>query len=214
MPLKGFLIASNKSWVNTRLTPLNLPQSDKNSLVWLCLHWFQWNYHDLWPTKLSVTIHHLYSKAWLTWCSCKFASKIAFLVNNFSYHLLFLFRSGESSQWRSSEAPEVALSMLTQLSHRTKIPVLILESVMWLCNQTRVPGASLFGETLPLEQVELKRRMTLFLLYCEKQRDEKHLENATHIFDSLFFVYFVLVTCWRTNYSLEETSTCCSQESA
>lgn len=56
MPLKGFLIASNKSWVNTRLMPLNLPQSDKNSLVWLFLHWFQWNYHDLRPTKLCVMI--------------------------------------------------------------------------------------------------------------------------------------------------------------
>lgn len=58
MPLKGFLIASNKSWVNTRLMPLNLPQSDKNSLVWL-FRWCQWNYHDFWPTKLSVMIPKL-----------------------------------------------------------------------------------------------------------------------------------------------------------
>jgi len=59
MPVKGFVIASNKSWVNTRLMPSNLPQSDKNSLVCLFLHWFQWNYHDLWPRKLSVIISKL-----------------------------------------------------------------------------------------------------------------------------------------------------------
>lgn len=59
MPLKGFFIASNKTWVNIRLMAFNLPQYDKDSLVWLFLHWFQWNYHDLWLTKLSVTIPKL-----------------------------------------------------------------------------------------------------------------------------------------------------------
>ena len=63
---------------------------------------------------------------------------------------------------------ELSLSMPTQDKNTSFDPR--ISNVALQSNQShRGLSASLFGETLPLEQEELKGRMSLFLLYCERQ---------------------------------------------
>lgn len=91
----------------------------------------------------------------------------------------------------SSEHADTAVTQHKDTSFDPRISNVALQS-----NESpKGLSASLFGETLSLEQEELKVRMPLFLLCCERQGDKKLLENAVQLTTYFIFVYSVLFAC-------------------